>query len=825
MGVLSRYLDRLTNTVDTRAFVPGPGVVDPALMTFGTDPDVFSPEAYAEYLATSNGVYACAKLRATLLASLPLKHYRIGTDGARVEVTGGRLFELTQKVNKFWTFSRLIEMTELSLSVWGTCYWFLERGPNGRGVPSEIWWARPDKVRVVPHPTEYVSHFLYEPSNGGAPIRFERDEVIWMRYPNPIDEYSGLSPLAAARIAADVSSAAMKSNRNLFAQGIQMGGLVMPTGGTPLTEDQAKQLEESLTRRFRGVDKAHRWGVMRIETKFQPMSLSPKDAEFLGAMKTSLEDIARAYGVPQDLVGGQRTYENVQAAMKILWQHTIVPEARFIATELTEQLLPMFSGVDGADICEFDLSDVDVLKEDQMLAWTIAKEQLAAGVLTINRYLEEKGEEPVAWGDVWWAAAGLQPVASGELPMAPMPEPIIPDDDPALDTNPEDSPEDMVIDEQAPTRGMRGVREPFVPTDQMAAEAERGLRWREEFGRGGTEVGVARARDISNQRALSLDTVQRMASYFARHEVDKEGQGWSDGQDGYPSAGRIAWALWGGDPGRAWADRILSQEENGGRSARLAYGSDEHQRLWQAHVRALSPGEERIQRLLEELFRRQQRSVLDTLRQRGVRNEQDAVNDPFDLARWTRVFRVAIRPELNTIAEEGGTAAASSIGEAAVGFAFDLQDPNLRRVLERQAQRFAEQVNETTWNRLKEQLQAGLDAGEGIDVLAQRVEAVMGDRIRSSAQTIARTETTTAYNAATVESYKQSGVVGGKRWLAALDERTRETHVEAHDQVVGIEENFSVGGNEGPAPGEIGVAEEDINCRCAITPVLKEDMP
>jgi hypothetical protein len=52
-----------------------------------------------------------------------------------------------------------------------------------------------------------------------------------------------------------------------------------------------------------------------------------------------------------------------------------------------------------------------------------------------------------------------------------------------------------------------------------------------------------------------------MVSYFARHEVDKQGQGWSPGEDGYPSAGRIAWALWGGDPGRSWAEEILAAEE------------------------------------------------------------------------------------------------------------------------------------------------------------------------------------------------------------------------------------------------------------------------
>lgn len=100
-----------------------------------------------------------------------------------------------------------------------------------------------------------------------------------------------------------------------------------------------------------------------------------------------------------------------------------------------------------------------------------------------------------------------------------------------------------------------------VPTDEMAAEAERGLEWRREYGRGGTEVGVARARDIANKRDLSMDTVRRMNSYFARHEVDKEAEGFRPGEDGYPSAGRIAWALWSGDAGQAWAARILEQED------------------------------------------------------------------------------------------------------------------------------------------------------------------------------------------------------------------------------------------------------------------------
>jgi ATP-dependent protease ClpP protease subunit len=99
------------------------------------------------------------------------------------------------------------------------------------------------------------------------------------------------------------------------------------------------------------------------------------------------------------------------------------------------------------------------------------------------------------------------------------------------------------------------------PTEEMAQEATRGLEWRREFNRGGTEIGVARARDISNRATLSPETIGRMVSYFARHEVDKQAEGFRPGEDGYPSAGRIAWALWGGDAGQSWANSKQKQLE------------------------------------------------------------------------------------------------------------------------------------------------------------------------------------------------------------------------------------------------------------------------
>lgn len=107
----------------------------------------------------------------------------------------------------------------------------------------------------------------------------------------------------------------------------------------------------------------------------------------------------------------------------------------------------------------------------------------------------------------------------------------------------------------------RGVEIDMTPTAGMKEEAQKGLDWRKEHGRGGTAVGIARARDIVNGRELSPSTVKRMFSFFSRHEVDKQGEGFSPGEDGYPSNGRIAWALWGGDAGFAWSRKLVKRFE------------------------------------------------------------------------------------------------------------------------------------------------------------------------------------------------------------------------------------------------------------------------
>ena len=99
----------------------------------------------------------------------------------------------------------------------------------------------------------------------------------------------------------------------------------------------------------------------------------------------------------------------------------------------------------------------------------------------------------------------------------------------------------------------------LTPTKAVADEAAKGLELREKHGRGGTQVGLARGKQLAERRELKPEIVKKMRAYFARHKVDKRGKNFGD-QDN-PSAGYIAWLLWGGDAGKEWSERTMKSFE------------------------------------------------------------------------------------------------------------------------------------------------------------------------------------------------------------------------------------------------------------------------
>ena len=130
---------------------------------------------------------------------------------------------------------------------------------------------------------------------------------------------------------------------------------------------------------------------------------------------------------------------------------------------------------------------------------------------------------------------------------------------------------------------VNGTEIDLMPTDGMRTEAERYRDWKADGEQGGTEVAANRASQILSGDELSPDTVITMAAWFARHEVDKQGEGFSPDEDGYPSPGRVAWAAWGGDAGQTWsnskADRIKELQERSAMEMERPYPNEHAARL------------------------------------------------------------------------------------------------------------------------------------------------------------------------------------------------------------------------------------------------------
>lgn len=398
-----------------RAWPVGQGELLGPDAILGHDQSEFSPESYGEYVATSNEVYSAISLRARLLSGLTMNLFQ-GRGAEKSAANDSPAAKLLRYVNPFWTWPRLARMDEMSMGTWGQTIWAVERD---RGTPKEIWWLKPSRVRPVPHESGYLEGFLYQ-SATGQQIPFRPDEIVWFRYPNINDEFSPLSPLAAARLAADTAKSMMQSNNNLFRNGMQVGGLIVPaTDKVSFSAEQADDLSKQLEKRMKGVDKAHKWAVLRYEAQFKQMGVSPKDAEFVMGLNLTLRQVCNAYGIPSPLLNDleHATLANVRDLMRGFWENTLVSDANLRAAEIEEQFLPMFRGRGaGADHAAFDFSSVPSLQESSSESWARERQAIEVGALTINEWRESKGMPPVEWGNVYWAQVNRTPVDGPDMP-------------------------------------------------------------------------------------------------------------------------------------------------------------------------------------------------------------------------------------------------------------------------------------------------------------------------------------------------------------------------------------------------------------------------
>lgn len=362
---------------------------------------------YANYMATSIPAYRAVHLRAQAVSTARAVVGMMQTDEDGVSqftaAENDPIQDMLDRVNPWFTHADLWYATEAHLSLNGVAFWFLDDSPEGR----VIWPLHPERVRVVPgrganQVSSYVDHFKYM-ADSGREVRLGVDEVLWFRRYNPVRdmELEGLAPIAPARLSLDMGWDALRFNRNFFKNSATPSDIAI-TFPTSLTDEEVDSFYKRWDKRFRGAGNAHRpllvaasgqgVGVSRI-------GISQKEMEFLAGLRWTVEDAARAWGVPPPLMYSQEAsiYNNVSEANKDFWRSTIMAEWKFLETQLTERLLPLM-GEEGLEI-RFDWADILPLQESMSELQEQERKDVEASILTINEVRERRGLAPVDWGD------------------------------------------------------------------------------------------------------------------------------------------------------------------------------------------------------------------------------------------------------------------------------------------------------------------------------------------------------------------------------------------------------------------------------------------
>lgn len=354
----------------------------------------------------------------------------------------------------------------------------------------------------------------------------------------------GQSPLRAGLRSLTTNNEAVQTGVK-YLQNQTARGLLMSDEGD-INEVQAQQLKDKFRKQFQGSDNAGDVIITPKKLSWVNFGLNAADVSLIEQYNASIKDLCNIYNVPVQLLNNTESssYNNMKEAKKALYQNCVIPELLKIKDELNRWLAPKY----GENLCiEFDFSVIPELQEetDKVVeqlskAWWITPNEKRAAM----NY--GKDEETTQLDD-YYIPANLIPVQSNDVEM--------PVENIDVDVN-------KFLNKNDEKKNPISKDETFTTYPQTATNnAKRMLEWREKYGdevRAGTPTGWRRASMLANREPLTVEMLNRIKSFFARHEGNQtiadrfKDTPWRDN-------GFVSWNLWGGTAMRDWVDKKLNQ--------------------------------------------------------------------------------------------------------------------------------------------------------------------------------------------------------------------------------------------------------------------------
>ncbi len=655
--------------------------------------------------------------------------FQLGKGGSVEQVEDHELLSLIYRANPTQTKFDLFYLTTLYLRIWGSAPWYLEM--NGKKIIN-IWPLRPDLLRVLQTQDGTVTGYEYRV--GVIHETLKADEVINIRKSSPQNPLIGFSVLLASALEIDADVAAAVWNRHVLENSAEPGGVLTTEGG--LTDEQYNRLVEKWEARYAGPTNAGRTAILEAGLKYQKISQTQQELDFIESRKFNRDSILTMLGVPKALViADDVNRANAEVAERVFAKETIEPIMRLIVDQLNEFFVTRFGDNFWLDF-ESPVSQDRETKRLEAQAGTNVWQ-------TVNETRAEYNLPPLEGGDELYMPLSLVPQVGS------VPDPI-------------QEPKQHIILKQSNIKFINSKHKKIKQAVLARSYPKR------KFVENITEKVVQK---ISEKQKESSNKIKVKLRY--KDELVN---------------------VW---------DNIMEERK--------------------MYVKKLPQRANAFEKVMRKFFGQQEDEVIKNLKKSG---EPKVLN--VEIKSWIDKVLFRRKDNVEELIKVTAPLYQDNIKEGSQDIAIllgvDLVDimGNAHAVefLKTKPIKFAEAVNDTTLEALRNQLSEGVEAGESVGELGNRIAAVFEEARSIRTETIARTEVGSAMNFGRNEQMSEQGIKR-KQWLAIFS-NTREAHAEANGQVVDIGDNFVVGGEELAYPQDpAGSPENVINCQCSVVPVIE----
>jgi HK97 family phage portal protein len=700
------------------------------------------------------------------------------------------------------------------------------------GIPIEMWTLPSQHVEIVPGKEQFVDGYLYGPRRESRAF-FPPDEIIHFKRPNPANLWYGQGKLEAAWGAAMQNEQIHEMDLHFFSNKARPDWLLTVKGDAH--PDELERLEAAIDEKLRGSRRSGRFITATAELDLKPLQFPPKD---LAGREEVVEEIAAVFGVPVSMLKANDPNLASATTGYAMWRETtVLPLLRMDEEELNQRLVPLF-GIEGDAFLAYD----NPIPEDKTFNLTRRQTLVASGILTINEARAEEGLEPVD------DPLASTPLVNGAPLGGPMAAPLGLASEPVVET--------AALVETKPEREegetLEAIFSPIVPKSVQLGELPLD-KVCDECGNDLATEGWRHCTDCMIAGKVTRGEGESVDDCVARAIPILIAEGY--GQD---QAVATAYSMCGGSKTKALEEFDRARGEKAakpcgccGPKRKSVTASD----LWtkaskedaEREFEEITEREKLVARGVSEVLAAQVAAVVREIRkaERPSREIIAKVERLIASNRWDAALVDSLRPFIRDALEAGVSLGLETVARVEGAPTFTPNKDDLAAYTQAESTRLARvagsSVNGYTSVRIRDLLEDGIEKGETIPDLANRVQEWAGEKgdadrlVRNRAITVARTEAQRATRSAEVEAWKATGVVEGKTWLLAPDpcEFCEAASKAFSKNAVGLGESFYAKGSVlvGADGGEMKLDYEDIqgpplhpNCRCSLQPRLRQDL-